>query len=65
MSTLDIIEKKEEQSEEDTTSWKSKITFDKIKKEMDRPNVFFTVALLELLIFFIACAVIVYFAFNL
>ena len=33
MSTLDIIEKKEEQSEEDTTSWKSKITFDKIKKE--------------------------------
>ena len=64
MSTLDIIEKKEEQSEvENTTSWKSKITFDKIKKEMDRPNVFFTVALLELIILFIACAVFVYFAF--
>ena len=65
MSTLDIVDKNEGQNEEESEaeSCISKITLDKIKKEMDRPNVFFSLAIFELLMLVAVVGLIVYIVF--
>jgi hypothetical protein len=63
MSTLEIIDKEEQSIMEDTETKSWKTDFENIQKVMNRPNVFFTGAILELLFLFIVFFVIVYIAF--